>query len=215
MEQFARFPSFEPMFTRSRSDSAPAYLCLLNLFGASESRAAIEQVRTSGQRSGSCLDAELGALLSDHNWRPQLVGAVALLVFGKNRVRLEALWAALDRPCWVSPQLAAVASLTDPDFDPRARERIDRRCALDIAAVSQMGWPSRHSALGPESFAGHSKKLLSALMRLCEPRPGASVWLTAYDAAHDIKEMIATDFDRGGDIATGWSNQITALLSER
>ncbi len=208
MEQLARFPSFEPMFTASRSDSPPAYLCLLNLFYASESRAAIEQLRTSGQRSGSCLDAELAALLSDHSWKPQLVGAVALLVFGKNRVRLEALWAALDRPCWVSPQLAAVASLTDPDFDSRARERIDRRCAVDIAAVSQLGWP-------PESFAAYSKKLLSALMRLCESRPGASAWLPTYAAAHDIKKMIATDFDCGGDLATGWTNRITTLLPER
>lgn len=215
MAQFRLFPSFERLFAREAGDSVPPYLALLNLFNAAESRTAIEHVRASGRKSGDRLDAELHALLANVNWRPQLVGAVALLVVEASRQRLDLLWGALDRPSWVAPQLAAVASLTDPEFDLRTRERIERRCALDGAGMREMDGLLRHTARGPESVVGRSKKLLSALMRLCEARPHTAVWLAAYAATEDLAAMVASDVDRGGEIATRWLSQIEELLRDR
>jgi len=188
----------------------PLYLELLNI--EPEAEQAIEAIREASHRSGANLEAELCALLSQDNWRPQLVGGTALVVLGGNESRLAALWAALDRPCWVSPQLAVVAALVDPAFESRAQERIHRRCALDADHVLSMDWVRRHSAMGPGSITSGSNKLLSALMRLCERRPSASVWLTPYLEAEDIRQMIASDVDHGGDIAERWLEGMLGLL---
>jgi len=75
-----------------------------------------------------------------------------------------------------------------------------------------MDWVRRHSAMGPGSITSGSNKLLSALMRLCERRPSASVWLTPYLEAEDIRQMIASDVDHGGDIAERWLEGMLGLL---
>ena len=71
---------------------------------------------------------ELRALFRHRNHRCHLVAAATQLV----RVQpdaLEALWATLAGGTWAAPQLAAVAWLTDPDFEPRAQELLQREDA--------------------------------------------------------------------------------------
>ena len=111
MSPFDAFPSFAPLFGSGAQTPVRLYLELLSVMP--DARHAVAAIREAGRQSGPHLDAEIVALLTELNWRPQLVGGVAVLVFGANDERLSALWAALGRPCWVSPQLAAVASLSE------------------------------------------------------------------------------------------------------
>ncbi len=189
----------------------PRYLLLLNV--APGAREAVDAIRHSAIQSGDRLDAEIAALLAQNNWRPQLVGAVAILIAGANDARLAALWGAIDRPCWTSPQLVAAASLVDVDFEARARMRLDRRGALDARDVESMPWPARHSALGPGSIQRHSAKVLAALLRVCEQRASATHWIGPYAANEELRRIVATDADGGGFIAATWRDAIAAIVS--
>ncbi|HEY1693095.1 MAG TPA: O-acetyl-ADP-ribose deacetylase [Polyangiaceae bacterium] len=180
---FAAFPSFAPLFEKRPTSGVPAHLQLLNL--APDAVEAVDAVRDATMRSGERLDVEIAALLAERNWRPQLVGAVAVLVAEANDARLTALWSAIDRPCWISPQLVAVASFADAAFDARARARLDRR--------------------GPGSIADHPAKTLSALFRVSELRAGASEWFAPYAASEELRAILASDTDRGGEIAERWA----------
>jgi hypothetical protein len=138
---------------------------------------------------------------------------VAVLVFGANDERLAALWAALGRPCWVSPQLAAVASLSDPAFERNARERIGRRGRLDMqgarAAFSSLtGSP----APSPRNGVVNSPELVSALVRLLERRATVLAEHPAFDLASNIREIIDSDVDGGGGIAERWLAAIEVLV---
>jgi Macro domain len=208
---FARFPSFEPLFAKNETAQVPHYLLLLNV--APLAKEAVNEIRHALSRSGDRLDIEVVALLGESNWRPQLVGAVAALVAGPNEQRIEALWRAIDRPSWVSPQLVAAVSVLDAAFDENARARLDRRGALDAAEATRMPWLERHSALGPGSVVAHSAKVTSSLLRICERRASASAWISRYTADENLRRFIASDVDRGGDIAENWSRAIAEILA--
>jgi hypothetical protein len=188
----------------------PAYLPLLNL--AHDTVEAVDAVRDATVRSGEGLDAEIAALLAVNSWRPQLVGALAVLVVGANDARLTALWNAIDRPCWTSPQVVAVASFTDPAFDARARARLDSRGYLEARDIASMPWSLRHSALGPISIRAHGAKVLSALFRICELRAGASEWFAPYAASEELHAILASDTDRGGYIAERWARAAAHIV---
>lgn len=162
----AEFRSFDLLFARSEEAQVPRDLLLLDM--APAAREAIVAIREAIASSGARLDAEIDALLTERNWRPQLVGCVALVVAGPNESRLASLWGAINRPCWTSPQLVASASLVDEHFDERARARLDRRGGLDVREAVAMPWLLRHLALGPQSIEAHWAEVVAALLRMYE-----------------------------------------------
>jgi hypothetical protein len=179
-------PSFSQLgSTGAGGSSVPLYLPLLNMGqGAKESITAVE---TAVQHS-SDVDAELAALLAEVNWRPHLPAAVAIASGYGGPVALDALWIAFERS-WVSPQLAAAASLHDPGFEERARGyRIPSTTLRDPDAPYVDG------------------KQTAALVYLCGAMPTARAWLgQAVDqpAVQRALEQDAT-YDRGGEIAKHW-----------
>jgi O-acetyl-ADP-ribose deacetylase (regulator of RNase III) len=207
-ETLGAFPSFTALFERDERLQVTPYLSLLN--ASSGAGTAVALVRESTARSGN-LDLEIAALLAQNNWRPQLVGAVALILAGPSEGRLAALWEAIDRPCWVSPQLVATVSLVDANFDAQARMRLDRRGTLDARDVLAMPWPERHSAIGPNSIDGHAAKTLSAFLSICEGRSSASAWIRPYLADEQLRGIVAQDQDGGGGIARDWLQSMVTL----
>lgn len=208
----AEFRSFDLLFARSEEAQVPRYLLLLDM--APAAREAIVAIREAIASSGARLDAEIDALLTERNWRPQLVGCVALVVAGPNESRLASLWGAINRPCWTSPQLVASASLVDEHFDERARARLDRRGGLDVREAVAMPWLLRHSALGPQSVEAHWAEVVAALLRMCELRTSAATGITTYAATEELRKLVATDTGRGGDIAEAWAGALAALLAD-
>lgn len=207
LNEFGPFQSlFEPTV-----DSVPGYLVLLNLCG--NAAGVIQQLEAAMLASGPDLGEHLSNLLGQANWRIQLVGAAAYFVAAQSRaLPLKPLWAALDRPCWTSPQLAAAASVADPDFIDQARLRINRRCQLNSSEAKDTLWLARHSELGPGSVDAHDPKLLSALVALCEAHPTGTTWLDSITAAPDIRAMLESDVDQGGQIAMGWRQGMQLLI---
>jgi len=195
----ASAPSFTALFTAGRG-----YSRLLRL--RSDDPDILATVAQGVQKSTSC-DAEIAALLADTDWCSQIVGACAIGLGGANPETLAMLYSTLDCASWASPQLAAIASVTDTDFELQARRRIEARCPIDTSRLGSLEWVQRHPDAGPLSFYAHSCKLLSSLMALCEGAP----WLTPLHASEDIKKMIAEDIDRGSALATNWRATFVTL----
>lgn len=137
---FQDFPSFAPAFDPGPLDSG-AYLVLLNL-----SRRRSEAVLIVAR----CLDAaedkrmQVANLLggSSHwpmtnsDWRPHLVGCVALLAASPQERPLDALIEAARRPSWVSPQILATTALLDvPDWADQVESAIIERGNAKTAAA--------------------------------------------------------------------------------
>ena len=86
---FAKYPAFQPMFEPAEDIPVPVYLTLLNLGSGSELAITILRRILGGDTD---LTPQVVALLADFNWRPQLVGAVAMGLGAANEESRDALW---------------------------------------------------------------------------------------------------------------------------
>ena len=71
---------------------------------------------------------------------------------------------------------------------------------------------TRSPAPSPPSGVVNSPKLVSALVRILERRASVLAEHPAFDVASDIREIIDSDVDRGGDIAERWLAAIEVLV---
>jgi hypothetical protein len=195
------FGQFAPLF----GEGTP-YLSFLHLVDPP-----VGLLESAIARCGDNLRQELIPLLEYPNWRPQLVAIGAMLV-ANSRDSLPELWAAIDRPSWVAPQLAATASILDTDFEPKAKLRLERGCRLEIDDPGQEWTPERHSAMGPSSWTGHSAKLMASLAALYDLMFPDNGWLSDLLHTEDMRGLMAQDIDRGGELALGWREKACELL---
>jgi len=185
------------------------YLDLLNLGPGAD--AAIDRLR-------GILDAEqykmseIEALLADVDWRPQLVAAVAIAIDPSTHIAIPSLWSALLGGTWVAPQLAAVLSIADRDFEEIAQRKIDGLCRIEGTRWLSIGGAPDQS--GPGVVNHFSGKALSALIAMCELRPEWQFWLNPLVDRADVKDAVAKDFDGGGYIATRWLKSLQQMLSD-
>ena len=128
------YPSFEPAFRGYLTATWMHSPCNL-LLGFVEPKWSVEIVRRCVTKSKDA-EAEVLALLASKMYRPHLVGACAVWLGVKTPKTLLALWEAVDRETWVSPQLLVMASLCDPDFMRRARERLWSGVSVPKATAS-------------------------------------------------------------------------------
>jgi hypothetical protein len=198
-----RFGVFSPLF-----DSEPGYLELLHLDG-SKSNLAVSRVIECGRLSSDPF-LDIGRMLDEANWRP-LVAAVALSVLGYNRVAFTKLWSAFDAGSWVTPQLAAVAYLRDPDFSDRARGRVQARCAVDASRLIQRSPVERHVDFGPAGVRERSAKATSALIYLLNLF-GQLDWLTTELASPDLASLMSEDRDKASLVAEHWLGSLKTIL---
>ena len=176
-DMFEDFPAFAPAFEPGPLETV-AYLVLLNL-NRRQSEAVLIVAR--------CLDAaedkrrQISNLLggSSHwpmtslDWRPHLVGCVAILAANPRDRPLDSLLEAASRPSWVSPQLLATTALADvPDW-PRQLESaiLDRGDAKAAAAFRALDGESsdqlidlanRDTEYGDEIALGWSERITTA-----------------------------------------------------
>lgn len=199
-----RFGVFSPIF-----DSEPGYLDLLNL-DSPNSNLAVSRVMECGRLSSDSF-LDIGRLLDEANWRPHLVAAVALSVLGYNRTAFAKLWSAFDAGSWVTPQLAAVAYLRDPDFLDKARVRVQARCPVDASRLTSRSPVERHVDFGPAGIPERSAKAISALIYLLSLF-GTSDWLTTELASPDLATLLSRDRDSASSIAEFWLGSLKAIL---
>jgi hypothetical protein len=200
-----RFGVFWPLF-----DSEPGYLDFLNLDPRQSKLAVSRVIECCHSSSDPFLD--IAHLLDEENWRPHLVAAVALSVLGYNRAAFTKLWAAFDTGSWVTPQLAVVAYLRDPDFLGQARVREEARCPVDASRLTRSSPLERHVAFGPAGAIERSAKAASALIYLLN-LSGPSDWLTAELASPDLTALLSGDRDHASTIAEGWLVSLKKILN--
>jgi len=131
----------------------------------------------------------LAALMHDVNWRPHLVGAIALIL--DRTLDSNLLWNAIDRGSWVIPQLVVTAAHVDPRFRDHVRERVDARCPVVVA--SGLSPVERHSATGPEGRSHRSAKMLASMLAMSAEFPDLAEWRARVQRDERVQEMLAVD----------------------
>jgi hypothetical protein len=154
---------------------------------------------------------DIARLLDEENWRPHLVAAVALSVLGYDRAAFTKLWAAFDAGSWVTPQLAVVAYLRDPDFRGQARVRVEARGPIDASRLTRSSPLKGHIAFGPAGVPERSAKSASALIYLLNLF-GPSDWLTTELASPDLTALLSGDRDHASTIAENWLGALKTIL---
>jgi hypothetical protein len=144
----AGYPSFAPLFQRSR------YLTFITPRRRDPGVVEALDALDGALRTSTSIVHEISALLRDLNWRPNLVAAAAVARAGMGQGPvLRELWLAIDRPSWVSPQLAAATSIVDPRFADGARARSARATGKTATALAALAGLPPPPGGDPESGA--------------------------------------------------------------
>jgi hypothetical protein len=147
-----------------------------------------------------------------HRLRLHLVAAIAVLL-SRDRIDLSpALWEAIDRGSWVAPQLGVVLSICDPQFVPRAKQRIVTGCP--VAPVDIPSELERHVIAGPGARSQRSAKNLATLLHLVHAIPSESEWADATRHAPDLHQLLRTDSDHSDELAARWAAALRDRLAE-
>jgi hypothetical protein len=199
------FGIFEPLF----GDGAP-YLSLLHLSnkGAKE---IVSQV-VSLARSSTNPYEEIGALFDDRNWRPHLVGAVALADLDYDASSFVKLWRAIDTGSWVTPQLTVAAFLRDTNFVLHAQTRLENFCPIDTTLLFSTTPLERHFAAGLAGGRHRSAKMAAALIHLLRLMQQIPDWLAPTLEVPELQKLVKDDFDNSGELAETWLTEIRTLL---
>jgi hypothetical protein len=204
------YAEFGPFAGILKSAGEPAPLILLSMRSA-EVGAVIDRI----EQAMTSEDAVRGvdALFASPDWRPHLLGAVALLLDTGRRFDPSAMWKAIDAGSWVTPQLVTTAYLIDPSFADRLRERIAAKCAVVIAP--NLSAVERHRATGPATPQQRSAKLLASLVRIGMLAPALAGWLRAASSRPEFAALQAADRDKAGNIAENWLKNVETQFRVR
>lgn len=204
------FGPFAAVFERGELD-VPGYLELLHLHGPG-SRIVVDRI------AGALADGDptpwVAALFRQANWRPHLVGAVALLLDQNETLDREHLWGAVDSGSWVIPQLVATAVFVDSNFPQRAVDRVARLCPV----VVPMGLSpaQRHSATGPDGTQERRAKMLASLLSASQAVPSLARWRLDCQREPYVAPLLKEgDWHRSGNIVTSWMSNAQRVFLER
>lgn len=205
-----RFGPFAVVFEKGELD-VPGHLELLHLHtpGAQIVIDRVECALSAGEPA-----RWVAALFSDSNWRPHLVGAVALLLDQGETLNRELLWRAVDGGSWVIPQLIATAVFIDPSFPEKARTRAAELCP--VAVPVGLTPAERHSAMGPESVYGRSAKMLASLIAASAAIPSLARWRADLQREPHIEQLLEADkWNSSNKIVDSWMSNVRKVFVER
>jgi hypothetical protein len=178
----------------------PGHLELLHL-GIPGAQIVIDRI----DRALQCGDSIpwVAALLQDANWRPHLVGAIAMLL--QPSLDHKLLWHAVDGGSWVTPQLVVTAMFVDPMFREQARSRVAALCPV-VAPVGPTP-VERHSATGPAGQQARSAKMLASLIAASVECSDLAPWREEVLQDERTKSLLAIDasWDASDRIVRSWS----------
>jgi hypothetical protein len=204
-EGSSQFGAFAPAF-----DGFPAYLHLLNLDHGTEPLSLV----ATCCRASADVDREIALLLNDLDWRPHLVGGIALCFVPFRDERFAHLWRAFDSGSWVSPQLAAIASVCDPGFVELARVRLQALCPIIDSRCNELSAPERHVSRGPGGNSQRSAKAAASLVEMLTLEAQSPDWLAAALSSSSLSGLLAQDVDQAREIARHWVANLRRLLRE-
>ncbi len=203
------FGPFAAVFPQGELD-VPGYLELLHL---AEPSAQIVLDRIEVALAAGDPRSSLDALFDDPNWRPHLVGAVALVLDGGRHLSTASLWRAVDAGSWVTPQLIVSAYFVDPAFPAHCRLRVERGAPIAVPVGSSPA--ERHSATGPSGTTRRSAKLMASLVAVGLRVRVLAPWLETHRATAAVADLVALDEDGSADIADRWHDALVRQLAQR
>jgi len=205
----AEFGPFAEVFARGEL-AVPGHLELLGLHQPG-AQVVIDRI----QRALSLGPSQpwIDALFGDANWRPHLVGAIALILDNRRTLTPASLWHAIDAGSWVLPQLVVSAYLIDPDFPARCRDRI--RAGAPVTPPSGLSPADRHSATGQGSTCDRSAKLLASLVTVGRRLPSLSTWIDSECSRSDLVALLTQDVDNAPGICNGWLGKLVEQFEIR
>jgi hypothetical protein len=153
----------------------------------------------------------IAALLRDLNWRPHLVGAIALLL--QPSLDHELLWNAVDGGSWVTPQLIVTATFVDPLFRDNARSRVAALCP--VAVPVGLTPSERHSATGPAGAEARSAKMLASLIAASVEFPDLAQWREDVLRDERVRSLLHMDRDASDRIVRSWSTAVRSAFLAR
>jgi hypothetical protein len=204
-----QFGPFAEAFSRDGL-RVPGHLELLGL----QNRAAqvvIDRIEQALTRDGAFQFVD--RLFDSPNWRPHLVGAIALILDDCVHLDTRSLWRAIDAGSWVIPQLVITALMVDRDFPGRLVERVERSCPVSVPiGLSPV---ERHSATGPAGTIGRSAKLLASLLSVGTALPSMASWIASVREQATVVDLLKQDVDNAPSIAAAWHRQLLEHFSLR
>ena len=143
---FERFGAFAPVFVGGPEGKPGLGWWLVLLKQYEDGAAAVRVVRDCLERCDDRRAAVARLLLTPQNWRPRLVGCVAVLVAEPSDRPLDALLQAVRAGSFVAPQLLVTASLVCPvgwerEVADDVLERGHPKAAAAFVAVSAAAAP--------------------------------------------------------------------------
>ena len=202
----AGFGIFSPLFEASAD-----YLALLHL-DAPEAHRAVAKVVEQCHESSACHE-DIGRLFNQPNWRPHLVGAVAISAIPFDLKSCSKLWEAFDGGSWVAPQLAVAAFIRDPTFVDQAGARIRSRCPMNESRNLGVTRIELHDAAGPARVTHRSAKAAASLVHLAGLLPFRPDWLDTELSKPDLIDLLAADIDHADKITQQWFARLKDILN--
>lgn len=198
------FGKFHPLF-----GGTGGYLSLLRLRSddSFESVARVLRIVRAGDVS-----ADIDRMLSDVNWRPHLVGCVAMLVAEESARLVPTAWLAVDSGSWVTPQLIACLAFADPCFPDEARTRLSSQWQVAVPEVDSD--LQRHVATGPGGSNARSGKAMASLVAACSLHDELLETAEAARADVNVQAALSHDIDKSGDILQGWRQRVLEFLGD-
>ncbi|WP_438003312.1 hypothetical protein WME89_31010 [Sorangium sp. So ce321] len=156
----------------------------------------------------------VAALFRDANWRPHLVGAIALLLDQSETLDRNLLWCAIDAGSWVTPQLIVTAVFVDPSFPEKARVRVDEQCPVLVPVGLTPA--ERHSATGPDGLLGRNAKMLASLLAASASIPSLERWASDLQRDVRIEQLLKEDaWNKSDEIVASWMTNVRRAFLER
>jgi hypothetical protein len=208
------FPEFGPFAAAFESTGlkVPGYLTLLN-FGQDDALIVIDRIAEALR----CNDSQkwVTALFDANNWRPHLVGAIAILLDQRTTLDVAPLWSAIDAGTWVTPQLVATAYFSDPAFASRALKRMNNGCPVTVPAG--LDPLMRHVATGPAGTSGRSGKMAASILAVSSKFPSLAIHESTWRADPKLQPLLDEDqaWDGSEEITKRWMAAVTAFLLGR
>jgi hypothetical protein len=155
----------------------------------------------------------LTALLHDVNWRPHLVGAIAMIL--DRTLDASLLWHAIDRGSWVIPQLVVTAAHVDPRFRERIRDRVAAQCP--VVVPSGLDPVERHRATGPEGQAQRSAKMFASILAMSAELADLADWRAHVQQDERAKTMLVLDasWNSSDQIVLSWLESLRTVFRAR
>jgi len=149
-------------------------------------------------------------LLSDRNWRTQIIGVVGSFAFRYQEQVISKMWELFDQDNWISPQIAASLFLQDKDFVEKAVVRIDMICKTKNKTVMES-----YKMVNIKTIPRSVKALISLLV-LCRQVPSLEDWVNKKLISPEFKKIIVNpNIEQINNLCMNWMKQISIIKCEK